>query len=141
MAEERGGLCLSNAYTGVSTYYRFRCADGHEWEATAKKVKEGRWCPECAILKSRLGIELAQQTAKERGGECLSTEYVNSAKKLTWMCHRGHVWPATYGHIRKGCWCPVCANMDKLSNRKSRARRRYEAIGATPSPTTLAAQK
>jgi hypothetical protein len=33
-ATERGGTCLSPAYLGSQTPLRFRCSQGHEWEAT-----------------------------------------------------------------------------------------------------------
>ncbi len=31
-ARDRGGKCLSTAYTKLADRYRFRCKEGHEWE-------------------------------------------------------------------------------------------------------------
>jgi hypothetical protein len=50
-----------------------------------------------------------QEIAAERGGRCLSTEYVNSSTKLKWECALGHVWEATPQAIKKGKWCVECA--------------------------------
>jgi len=48
LAQSRGGQCLSTEFGGVKTKLRWRCAFGHEWEATALCVQAGHWCPECA---------------------------------------------------------------------------------------------
>eukprot|EP00415_Alexandrium_ostenfeldii_P005040 UN5040 len=53
VAEQRGGLCLSTAYVNSNTKMRWRCENGHEWDATLNKVKDaGTWCPQCASGKS-----------------------------------------------------------------------------------------
>ncbi|WP_404429601.1 hypothetical protein [Sutcliffiella horikoshii] len=54
--------------------------------------------------------------AIERGGWCLSVEYVNQLTKLTWKCKEGHIWDTIPKHIIKGTWCPICAR--KSVNRK-----------------------
>ena len=51
--------------------------------------------------------------AKERGGECLSTKYINTRTKLKWQCAKGHIWDAQYSTIRRGSWCPTCAGQKK----------------------------
>ena len=38
IARSRGGTCLSETY--VSSKLRWRCAQGHEWEATPNNVKD-----------------------------------------------------------------------------------------------------
>ena len=58
----------------------------------------------------KLTIEEMQHIAKDRGGKCLSTEYVNNSTKLEWKCKNGHVWLAIPNNIkRRGNWCPKCA--------------------------------
>ena len=42
IAAARGGVCLSEQYTGVSTHFRWRCGDGHEWSASVNNIKNGR---------------------------------------------------------------------------------------------------
>jgi len=49
LAAARGGKCLSGAYINIATKLRWRCAEGHEWEATTASVRSQRsWCPVCA---------------------------------------------------------------------------------------------
>lgn len=124
-ANAKGGTCLSVEYTGAKAQYRFRCQDGHEWEATGNRIFRGSWCPHCVQASQRLGIELMRRIAHERGGACLSELYVNVATKLHWQCHRGHRWYASPAPIRKGHWCPECANLNKVRSRKSNARWKY----------------
>lgn len=64
--------------------------------------------------------------AGQRGGNCLSKQYINSKEKLLWECGKGHVWEATPFSIKvRQSWCPVCAGnqplgmdaMHKLANK------------------------
>ena len=50
----------------------------------------------------KLTIEQMQALAKKRGGECLSTTYVNKRTKLLWRCLEGHEWEATQRLLRQG---------------------------------------
>jgi hypothetical protein len=116
IAVTRGGKCLSANYKNALSKLRWRCLKGHEWEATASSVKNaGTWCPifsydtRSSILG--LGFEEMQGLARERGGECLSTEYPKGTKKrIRWRCREGHEWesaPAAVKHA--GAWCPICS--------------------------------
>ena len=57
----------------------------------------------------RLTIDEMQTIAIQRGGECLSSKYVNGQTKLKWKCSEGHVWMAIPYSIKRGSWCPVCS--------------------------------
>ncbi len=48
MARSRGGQCLPPISPDMKTRLKWRCALGHEWEATPLLVRLGHWCPECA---------------------------------------------------------------------------------------------
>ncbi len=128
-ARDRGGECLDATYAGTNATYRFRCASGHEWSAKGASILVGGWCRACFDSRRRLGMEVAHKMAADRGGRCLSTEYVTALSKLHWLCHRGHAWYAPISSIRRGCWCAECAHMNKLSSRTSKARLRYRAGG------------
>lgn len=130
-ANAKGGACLSVEYTGAKAQYRFRCQDGHEWETIGNRILRGSWCPHCVNAGKRLSIELMRKIAHERGGACLSELYVNVAAKLHWECHRGHRWYASPAPIRKGHWCPDCANLNKVRSRKSNARWKYMMDGSS----------
>lgn len=113
-AAERGGECLSTEHTGRAEKLRWRCAEGHEWEADPSMVFRGHWCPKCAdwlpYSRKRLTLADMQQTAAERGGQCLSQEYHSNKVALRWRCARGHTWSAMPNRIRQGSWCPACAH-------------------------------
>ncbi len=128
MAAAQGGQCLSESYLGVRAPYRFRCSRGHEWETLGRRILRGGWCLKCAYDKKRLTLEDAHAAAQARGGQCLSTTYIRVSVKLHWICHRGHSWHATFAAIRAGHWCAECAYMARITNRKSKARRRYKAV-------------
>lgn len=117
IAKSRGGECLSEGYINSRTKLIWRCGKcGNIWKATPDNIKQGKWCPICAhkriAKKQSLTIEEMKSIARERGGYCLSEEYVNSHTKLTWKCGIcGKVWKATPTSVkgsknRKGTWCP-----------------------------------
>ena len=113
LAVSRGGTCLSDEYVNSKTKLRWVCAAGHAWEAIPENVKAGHWCKVCGNLsqgrKKANSIESARQLAQDKGGECLSTEYINNSTKLTWRCAVGHHWVAAPKDIQQGRWCPICA--------------------------------
>ncbi len=125
-ATAQGGECLDDEYLGTHRRHRFRCSAGHEWAVKAGNILRGSWCSRCAIDRQRLTIEDARQVARERGGKCLSERYVNARSKLTWECHRGHVWQAIFDNVKnKGRWCPDCKILNQIASAKSKARLRY----------------
>jgi hypothetical protein len=109
-AIDKGGECLSTEYISNKTKMRWRCSDGHEWDAKFGDIKNGgTWCSHC-VGKVLLTIEECQQFAIEKGGECLSTEYVNNKTKMRWKCNKGHEWDAKFGGIKNcGYWCSQCS--------------------------------
>ena len=123
LAAKKGGLCLSDSYKNHKSRLRWRCTANHEWETQASVILGGHWCPKCQSLRlaSRYAVSLGevQSTAAARGGACLSTDYLNNRQKLAWQCSNGHVWNANANSVRRGSWCPTCAN-----GRRSMARRR-----------------
>ena len=100
-AAERGGLCHSDAYQNISTKLCWRCAAGHEWDATPLHILHSRsWCPRC------LGVATAEEMrelAAHHGGRLVSTRVGKSRTRLTFECARGHVFERTPDALRKGC--------------------------------------
>ena len=78
----------------------------------ANHIKRGRWCPVCGGKKKSTIGEM-KEIAKERGGKCLSKEYISTHSPLIWQCKEGHQWEAVPGNIKKGSWCPVCGGTQK----------------------------
>lgn len=93
---------------------RYQCRNGH-----VVTVRQGTpacaRCPTCVLSEcgrgaGRLCVRKLQITARERGGELLSTVYLGARERLLWRCARGHVWAATADNVRRrGSWCPHCA--------------------------------
>ncbi|MEE8432523.1 MAG: hypothetical protein V3S16_14845, partial [Candidatus Desulfatibia sp.] len=67
------------------------------------------------LMNRKLTIEEMQEIAQSRGGECLSTEYINAHTKLKWRCTGDHIWGATPANIKRGKWCLKCAGLEKLT--------------------------
>jgi len=114
IAEQRGGKCLSSAYVNGQTKLKWRCAEGHEWEAKPAFVKLGAWCPACSG-RQKLSLETLRGEAVERGGRLISTEYLGSHSPLRWECAEGHQWDAAASKVRSGTWCPYCAGKARLT--------------------------
>lgn len=51
LATNRGGICLSKKYINAQTKLEWQCVNGHKWEATPNGIKNGQWCPKCALSK------------------------------------------------------------------------------------------
>ena len=111
-AKKRGGKCLSDRYVNSETKLHWECSQGHRWWALVSSVlgKRKTWCRTCAGL-DKLSLKEMQDIALARGGQCLSTEYVNSKSKLKWECANGHQWEATTDSVRAGHWCKECSEM------------------------------
>ena len=109
-AENKGGECLSTEYKNSHTKMKWKCSENHEWDANFHNIKNHRhWCPCCGGSK-RLTIEECQEHAKNKGGECLSTEYKNCETKMKWKCSENHEWEAKFTNIKIGKnWCPRCS--------------------------------
>ena len=110
IANNKGGVCLSDIYTHCKVKLKFRCNFGHIWEATpANIINSKTWCPVCGRTSSTT-INDMQKLAHKKNGMCLSTKYVNGSTKLLWECENGHEWMAVPESIVAGTWCPICAN-------------------------------
>ncbi|WP_215575299.1 zinc-ribbon domain-containing protein [Bacillus mycoides] len=119
IANLRGGKCLSTTYINSESKLTWCCSEGHIWNSVITSIKKGHWCPKCgderAAKSRKLTIQDAQEIANLRGGECLSTTYINSKSKLTWCCSEGHIWNSVITSIKSGTWCPTCSGTVKLS--------------------------
>eukprot|EP00927_Polykrikos_kofoidii_P035920 TRINITY_DN30405_c0_g1_i2.p1 TRINITY_DN30405_c0_g1~~TRINITY_DN30405_c0_g1_i2.p1 ORF type:complete len:440 (-),score=28.07 TRINITY_DN30405_c0_g1_i2:91-1410(-) len=108
LAQSRGGVCLSERYVNSKTQMLWCCANGHKWYARYDRVRQGAWCPLCALKPLRHSIEFAFAVANSRGGQCLSTKYTNNYEHLEWRCAEGHAWQSTFRSVLRGSWCRRC---------------------------------
>ncbi len=107
LAKERGFQFLSQGFRRAVQKYRWRCSEGHEWEATYASIGRGSGCHQCAGV-ARKSIEDGHALAKERGFEFLSQDFRGVDRKYRWRCSKGHEWEASYDGIRSGRGCPQC---------------------------------
>ncbi len=114
LALSRGGVCTSTEYLSSKTKLTWRCAQGHRWQALSTSVVQGTWCPICA-RNQPIALSQLQDIATSRGGLCLSDEYLNERKALSWRCSSGHHWKATPSKVKRGSWCPLCAIIRRRS--------------------------
>ena len=111
LAISNGGLCLSETYLGCTVPLRWRCQEGHEWEASPTHLKASNaWCPTCSRIAKGYSIEVPKAYAEARGGRCLSTRMNSHNQGLIWRCQQGHVWVASFHRQRNSVsWCPFCS--------------------------------
>jgi len=111
VAAEHGGECLSTTYVDNDTRLRFRCSQHHEWDALPGSVLNGNWCRKCWTESRKLTLDQVREVARQRGGECLSTVYVDSQTKLHFVCESGHEFDLPSGALNQGAWCRKCHDL------------------------------
>ena len=116
LAKERKSKCLSSVYINANSPLKWQCLNDHIWEAPAGRVKSGAWCLKCSGSE-KLNLVDFHELAENRGGKCLSKEYINANSKLDWQCSFGHIWSARANHIKRGSWCPLC-NVENRNNKR-----------------------
>ncbi len=105
---QKGGKCLSTEYKNIETKMLWECEFGHQWDTKFTCILRGHWCPRCS-QNYRLDLEHCEQVVKQRGGKCLSLDYINSKIPLRWECKFGHQWETQIGNIKQGSWCNECS--------------------------------
>lgn len=99
----------------------WKCDEGHEWESkVVSRVKRNSKCPYCIGRKAIVGendVETLFPTlAKEfhpykNGNLKLSSFKKSSAKKVWWLCDKGHEWLSIINtRTMRGFGCPICSN-------------------------------
>lgn len=113
IAIERGGKLLSEKYKNVDTKLRFRCSEGHEWEAPPRNIRKGSWCRICSNKKradrDRTTLNEIMQMVIKKKGELLSDEYSYCHQKIDIKCEIGHIFSTKLDYIKSGRWCPECS--------------------------------
>ena len=138
-AEARGGLCLSEVYTTTTARYRFRCAEGHEWETRGRLVIDGAWCAPCAHARLRAahkppdqqGLARLQAAAQAKGGTCLDAVFRGGHEKHRFRCAQGHEWLTLGAVVLQGGWCRRCASAERGARlRREDGLRQLQALAA-----------
>lgn len=125
IAKSKGGKLISTEYINSHSKYRFIDELGNEFEAAGYAIKNGRWSPHTAQTRKILAlttttIKELQEYAKCKGGECLSTIYINPKTKYHWKDSAGREFWMNWGDIKfKGQWSQH-EKSDKLSTLRTK---------------------
>ena len=105
----------------------WKCRHGHEWQSTIANRSKGKGCPYCAGLYptedynlKKINPDLCSEWHPKN--QKLPSEYLpKSAKKVWWLCKRGHEWQAQIasrtdleGNTLIGC--PFCSGKRASKN-------------------------
>ncbi|MGU4699089.1 hypothetical protein K6L09_20700 [Burkholderia cepacia] len=146
-ALSKDGQCISTEYTHARGKLLWKCKnrDHPQWSSSYEKVVLlKRWCPLCGIDKCRnalvnpLGLNSAKAYAEERGGQCLSEQYIDAKSKLKWKCGEPNhpTWEAIYNNVvKKGRWCPLCYKKKRHIS-ENRIRQFFEIYFGKPFPSS-----
>ena len=117
--EKNGNLTPENLIAGSEHKVWWKCAKGHEWQATIVNRNKGTGCPYCAGREVLIGFNdlattnpaLAAEWNYEKN-ENLSPQDVtrSSSRKVWWRCSEGHEWQATIANRNYENNCPICQN-------------------------------
>jgi hypothetical protein len=115
LANKHGGLCLSREYIPASRgKMKWKCDQGHIWEAPSDSIIKGRWCPICS-KSPKLSIKDIHEIGLKNGYKCLSSKYLGFDTQLVWEDQIGSVFKATPREI-----------IEKHSNNKKNAIQKKE---------------
>jgi len=120
-AQQKGGICLTDVYD-PDKQLEMQCSAGHKFFICAFKfMRKNQWCTQCLHNSLRDDIEVLRQIAVSRGGQLVSTVYVNQYKPLRWQCSCGNVWNAPARAVKQeGQWCRRCAVRKRAAGQKGK---------------------
>lgn len=112
-----GALRPTQVTPGSSRRTWWRCAMGHEWQASPWTRSKGHGCPYCSGKRTTADMSLAAafpRLAREwhphQNGVLRPTELRSgSHKRVWWKCRAGHEWVACVSSRSHGTGCPYCA--------------------------------
>lgn len=139
-AKLMNGIFLSTTFKNRYSKLKFQCNKAHPPFETRydNVINHDTWCPRCAgMFSPEEFLKKAQEKAIAKGGECLSTEYINGNTKLLWKCsHPEHKpWKATYsGVVNSDKWCKICSNF--IHYKENKIRHLLEYLFDTEFPNT-----
>ena len=133
-----GSLTPEQVVSGGHRMVWWICEKGHEWRAQIKSRTNGCGCPVCANreirptendLASRYP-QLAAQWHPTKNGSLVPDQIPpGTARKVWWICEKGHEWQASVASRVSGCGCPVCAGRQVVPGENDLASR-FPAIAA-----------
>jgi hypothetical protein len=98
---------------GSEQRFRWRCDNGHEWDAIVMSRVNGRGCPICSNQLLSIGhndlATIRPDLARELVEDDPTTVLAGSSRKCLWRCSEGHEWRTAVNGRMRGRGCPTCA--------------------------------
>jgi len=113
LAAEAVGWDISNFTAGSGEKVKWKCKQGHVWDAAINSRSKGRGCPFCSNKKILIGYNDLATTHPEIAVEAYewdsSTLTMGSHKKVEWKCQKGHIWISRVVERAQSNGCPYCS--------------------------------
>jgi hypothetical protein len=118
---KNGALKPNQVYPYSNKKVWWRCAKGHEWQATVNNIARSTQygCPYCSGKKASVEKSLAvlhPKTAQfwhpvKNGDLTPQKVLASSRKRVWWQCDKGHGWQAVIGDRSRAKFgnCPYCS--------------------------------
>ena len=121
---KNGALTPRDVTSGSSRKVWWRCAHGHEWQATVASRHRGNGCPVCSGRQVLAGFndlasqfpQIAGEWHPEKNGGLTPQQVTPAAnRKVWWRCPLGHDYQATVAsRTRRHAGCPYCSGRKVL---------------------------
>lgn len=125
LATEKGGHLLSQVFLGSTRKHRWKCGNGHIWDASIIKIRQGRWCLKCSGRDPWSLAELDEFVFEKYGGHVLSKRRLKGRVKLKFQCKDGHVFSALILNVVRDHWCPKCAVARRARRSREKTMERF----------------
>lgn len=113
LAAQADGWDPATVTPGSSKSLRWRCANGHTWDAKVKHRTNGSGCPYCSGRRAISGendlLTVDPDLAAQADGWNPSLFLPRSNQRKAWRCAEGHQWQAVIASRSSGKGCPYCA--------------------------------
>ncbi len=98
---------------GSEKRFRWRCDEGHEWDAIVANRANGVGCPVCSNQLLSVGHNDLATVRPDLVRQLVDTDpttvLAGSARKCRWRCDEGHEWTTAVNARMSGRGCPSCA--------------------------------
>ena len=105
--EDKGYDLISTEYINSMSKLTIQCPKKHVFQMRFKDFYQGQRCPVCSG-NQRLTFEYVKNFIEKEGYKLISTEYINSSKKLKIQCPCGDIYNVKFNDFQQGKRCPIC---------------------------------
>lgn len=111
--EKEGYELISTEYkNSKEDKLKIKCPKHGVFEMRFNSFKQGQRCPKCGVENranmKRHDYNYIKEYIESYGYKLLSTEYINSFKKLKIQCNKGHIFYMSFNNFKAGYRCNIC---------------------------------